>query len=287
MSYLSPYALGNYQRALEYDFITEVSPLVWKVLDRKNRQEWLAHEMTFDLWGKDKNHTPTGFRRLMADTERIYKPIFTILSHDCLVRFKDWVTVKGPQVGGIFEYRTYAVWDYCDAGNLGNLLVRPPIHAQTKYPRYPEDDSAEVKLDSNGNPVAPPKPHFLPESFCWHVLLSVMKALAWLHNGSWEMAIGERGEFMMLPELDWQPILHRNITPENIFLQHPEATEWYGPCKLGNYGNLYISGHHNDPTKEGFSKPLVPHKMKSFTAMDDLATRDRDQGYIYPEQVST
>ncbi|KAI1768522.1 hypothetical protein GGR53DRAFT_377795 [Hypoxylon sp. FL1150] len=286
MSFLSPYDTSCDQRILDYDFITEISPGVWKVRDKKNRVEWLAHEMTVDLYNPE-NDEPTAFRSLMSDSERIYRPMFAILSHDNLVRFKDWITSKRPLVGGGFEYRIYAVWDFCDAGNLGNLLVRPPVHTPGPLKRYPEDEPNTVDYWANF-PEEEEVEQFLPESLCWHVLLSVMKALSWLHDGSWEME-SKNGRFAMRPEPDWQPILHRNITPENIFLQHPEATEWYGPCKLGNYGNLYISGHHNGDGKEStkerhFSKPLAPYKMVKFTSLDDLALRDRNQGYSYPQE---
>ncbi|KAI1777067.1 hypothetical protein F4818DRAFT_439427 [Hypoxylon cercidicola] len=289
MVFLSPYGDASNALALNYDFLTEVSPGVWKVSDKKTRTEWLAHDMTDSLTQDSfsprlQNRTP--FRTLLeTEWNRVLSPMFTILSHDNLVRMKDWINVKKPLVGGNTEYRTYVVWDNCDAGVLGNLLVPPPVPVKTKK-KYPDNDDDAVKVDDSEDEEYTLEP-FMPESICWHVLLSIMKALAWLHDGSWEILYGNEGQFTMSPEPDWQPILHRNITPNNIFFQHPEVGEWYGPCKLGNYGNLYISGHHNgDGSKSkdrDFSKPLAPHPLSKFQPLEGLASADKDQGYTYPQ----
>lgn len=303
----SPYSDAADARVMNYDFLTEISPGVWKVCDKTNRTEWLAHDINDSLstdTTKPTRQNKTTFRHLMeTEQRRVLNPMVTILSHDNLVRLKDWVTVKKPLVGGDIEYRSYAVWDYCDAGILGNLLVPQYAHDINRSRDYPDTDPDSdfdvdgYNLDPQGRLVKFRGPleryiePFMPESLCWHVLLSIMKALAWLHDGSWEVLTDKDGRYEMSPEQDWEPILHRNIHPNNIFFQHPEATEWYGACKLGNYGNLYISGHHPGNVSQPsdarhFSKALAPHRLTEFVPLETLVSEDGQRGYAYPHLVS-
>lgn len=126
------------------------------------------------------------------------------------------------------------LWDFCDAGTLETLLKEPPVG-------YVRDlVTQRVK-------------HFLPEGLCWHVALSMLKALAWLHEGhreedyvEWTAAgTAERATRSRTLDPDWMPILHRDIRPGNIFFQHPRGTETYGLCKLGNFHKCFVSGHVN------------------------------------------
>jgi serine/threonine protein kinase len=80
----------------------------------------------------------------------------------------------------------------------------------------------------------------------------MLKALAFLHEGrrSRPVMVGPpdcvNGEVLYhVPgdELDWMPILHRDIKPQNIHFQHPKGIETYGACKLGNYGRCVVSAH--------------------------------------------
>ncbi|KAI0169356.1 hypothetical protein GGR52DRAFT_517488 [Hypoxylon sp. FL1284] len=288
MAFTGPYGDDDDPRVLGYDFITEVSPGVWKVCDKENRAEWLAHDMTSSLTGDPLDPTKDNeeaLQTLMKSTLRVRGPVFTLLSHDNLVRLGDWITVKKPRGGKNVEYRTYAVWDYCEAGVLGNLIVPPPIHNKTRE-MYPEDENHNFGFADDYALHLPQPEAFLPESLCWHVLLSIMKALAWLHDGSWEVIPDRKtGKMSMKPEPNWQPIMHRNITPNNIFFQHPQATEWYGPCKLGNYANMFISGHHNGPSKtRDYSKPLAPHPLTEFQGLEELIEEDAARGYSYPHK---
>lgn len=295
MAFISPYSDVADADVLRYDFITEISPGVWKVYDKTDRSEWLAHDMSDSFATNSEKPTPqnrTAFRHLLeTEQRRVLNPVVTILSHDSLVRLKDWITVGKPQVGGNVQYRSYAVWDYCDAGVLRNLLVsRFALHPPPEKV-YPDRDEEKRPVENSDDPDKFELEPFLPESLCWHVLISIMKALAWLHDGSWEVFTDENGQYMMDPEVDWEPILHRNINPSNIFFQHPDATESYGACKLGNYGNLYISGHHpatdSEPSKERhFSKALAPHPLTKFAPLEELVEEDAEFGYSYPQWVS-
>ncbi|OHW97386.1 g2-specific serine threonine protein kinase [Colletotrichum incanum] len=130
----------------------------------------------------------------------------------------------------------YLVWDICDAGTLENLLASP---------------------DAEREPGC-----FLPESLCWHVLVSIMRALVWLHDGYRQEVNWVTGERRwMKTDAEWMPILHRRISAETVFFQHSRGRETYGVCKLGKFGNAFVSGvpARRDGAPEG-EKPL-PHTI--------------------------
>ncbi|KAL8884644.1 MAG: hypothetical protein Q9215_007357, partial [Flavoplaca cf. flavocitrina] len=53
----------------------------------------------------------------------------------------------------------------------------------------------------------------IPEGFLWHALISLTSALAFLHTGV------NRSDPDRPPPPNWQPIIHRDIKPDNIFLK--------------------------------------------------------------------
>lgn len=137
--------------------------------------------------------------------------------------------------------RLLSLWDYCGAGTLEALLTKSQLPVRS-CPR-------------TGNIQG-----WLPESICWHVALSLLSALAWLHEGHYEEEVAEwQGETgwgtptkvtkTYTAEFregeDWMPILHRYIVPGNIYFQDPKGIETYGMCKLGNYSRVFVSGHVN------------------------------------------
>lgn len=134
--------------------------------------------------------------------------------------------------------RRLMLWDYCDAGSLRGFMDR------TEVP---------VQVDPETNMAC----KWLPESLCWHVVTSVLRALAWLHEGHREADTIEEGldgkptrgaksDTRQGRGEDWLSVLHRDVSTYNIYFQHPRATETYGLCKLGNYGKVFVSGHVND-----------------------------------------
>ncbi|CRK44320.1 hypothetical protein BN1723_001006 [Verticillium longisporum] len=143
----------------------------------------------------------------------------------------------------------YLVWDNCDAGNLEALLV-------------------------DKNPQVKNRRVFMPESLCWHVLTSVMRALAWAHDGYRHDVDWKAGTHMWAKtDTDWMPILHRAITPASILFQNPRGAEMYGQCKLGHWGQAFVSGHpasrhdkgaRGEPTiSNAFGQIMAPHAEPS------------------------
>ncbi|CCF41778.1 hypothetical protein CH063_11952, partial [Colletotrichum higginsianum] len=78
-----------------------------------------------------------------------------ILNHENIISLAGYLRQRPvhPHVDAIEDY---LVWDICDAGTLENLLA---------------------ERDCEREPGC-----FLPESLCWHVLVSAMRALVWLDD---------------------------------------------------------------------------------------------------------
>ncbi|KAG8164895.1 hypothetical protein KVR01_005170 [Diaporthe batatas] len=159
----------------------------------------------------------------------------SLLNHPNLINYTDTVAdnvVCGRGTATAVSAQRMLLWDFCEAGTLQNLFRHHQV-----VPRTASPDSQVVT-------------QYLPEGLCWHVLLSVMSALSWLHEGhrddsSIEGPNGRRRARDWFSDPDWLPILHRNIQPEYIFFKHPKGTESYGLCKLGNYSACAVSGHVN------------------------------------------
>ncbi|KAI1444449.1 hypothetical protein F5Y02DRAFT_178489 [Annulohypoxylon stygium] len=260
MAFQGPY--DELLDASKYDFVDEIKDDVWKVRRKEDQIEYLAHDIT-ELMVSDGN--PTDLHQLLtSEKTKIIEPLKAILNHWNIVSLKDIISVQTPDESQV-DRLYYAIWEFCDAGNLGNLF----FGVQRRSPR-------ESNL-------------FLPESLCWHVLLSVTRALAWLHEGARPAERGPSGNPNYSPEVDWEPILHRNIHPENIFFMHPKRGEWYGNCKLGNFLNAFISGHHNGYEKRPQnirvrSEALAPSRTEKFQPLEDLIKLDEGMGHIYPQQ---
>lgn len=69
----------------------------------------------------------------------------------------------------------------------------------------------------------------VPESFIWHSLLQLSEGLAYIHHGADRRINGG-------PPPDWQPIIHGDIKPENIFLAPSQDHHGYPSLVLGDFG---------------------------------------------------
>ncbi|KAI2636724.1 hypothetical protein GGS21DRAFT_512910 [Xylaria nigripes] len=280
-----------HNHGLQYEFITEIAPKVWKIYRKNDRMEYLAQDVTDTLFtdiDRDPQKLTDYGRLLRPDGHNMLQRVEMILNHPNLVCLVDHFALQQSNSGRLGRDRWFMVWDYCDAGNLGNLLVpsqpRPQDRALTPQPRYEDEDVAMHDAPSNSRN----KSKFLPESLCWHVLTSVLKALAWLHDGVRDIVQTEDGVWeRRYEDLDWQPMLHRDISPQNIFMGHPRRREWYGPVKLGNYGRLFVSSHCQTPGhqhKPVFSKAIGPPPENTFARLKDMVSLDAKYGSVYPFQ---
>lgn len=198
-----------------------------------------------------------------------------LLNHANLVNIINNIPVEVFR-GSKDQVEFFSIWEFCDAGSLAAFMQRP---AGTRgVPRQEVTREGRVKK-------------FLPESLVWHVAISMLRALAWLHEGyreepciewpgaeasvKWQgwrseaKADGSMGE-------DWMPILHRNMTADNIFFQHPRGSETYGHCKLGNFSKVFVSGHAHNMAggqvvcSEDDTVPL--DKLRQHMAVQDMYT---------------
>ncbi|KAI1319668.1 hypothetical protein F5Y16DRAFT_405884 [Xylariaceae sp. FL0255] len=284
-AFRSPYA-EYYDAGRQYEFITEMAPGVWKVFRKADRMEFLAQDVTDTLFSNSQNAQKelTTYGQLLRPGLggiNILKLITDILNHDNLVSMVDcFVMDFTSNAGSANNERWFTLWDFCDAGNLGNLLVLPQKSSD-------KDADNDTQMKDILSFFAGAK--FLPETFCWHVLVSVLRALAWLHDGVKNVGRDNNGMIVrQYEDPDWQPVLHRNITPQNIFLGHKKRREWYGPVKLGNYGRLVVSGHCQTPGDTAaptFSKVIAPPSSQTYAPLEDLVAWDATHGSVYPQQA--
>ncbi|KAJ3577645.1 hypothetical protein NPX13_g2922 [Xylaria arbuscula] len=98
----------------------------------------------------------------------------------------------------------------------------------------------------------------VPESFVWHVLLTLLEAVRYLHRGC---PPGTDDDGPLGAEGFWRPLYHRDITLDNIFLHYHERpapevrlpgvleSNAFPEVILGDFSDSFING---DP----------PHKLK-------------------------
>ncbi|KAL0941885.1 G2-specific serine threonine protein kinase [Colletotrichum truncatum] len=166
-----------------------------------------------------------------------------ILNHENIISLAGYLRQQ-PFHSQVQATEDYLIWDICDAGNLELLFA---------------DRHSEREPDC-----------FLPESLCWHVLTSILRALVWLHDGHRQQVNWETGEVQWVrTDMEWMPILHRGISGQSVFFQHSRGQETYGVCKLGKFGRVFVSGiparreatysgEKPVPNSEGF--PLAPRQ---------------------------
>ncbi|KAF6842966.1 hypothetical protein CMUS01_02544 [Colletotrichum musicola] len=156
-----------------------------------------------------------GLMDLLYD-HNIGRNIAQIFNHENVISLAGYLrqTPFHPKVDATEDY---LVWDICDAGTLDLQFA---------------DRSSEREPNC-----------FLPESLCWHVVTSVLRALAWLHDGFRQSIDWTTGDAHWTgTDMEWMPVLHRDIGGPSIFFQHPRGVETYGSCKLGKFGNVFVSG---------------------------------------------
>lgn len=197
---------------------------------------WLTQRVSdnteFVAWRWDIPRLNPAFHQLLA--RGAGDAVAAVLNHPNLISYIDIQQVPYWH-GRNYEYQDYAISDYMDAGTLRNFidktLVLPKLNLRTGHVLQ-----------------------WLPEGLVWHVAVSLLSALAWLHEGVrqedtilWrKCGTASRGTETETPTdraEDWWPILHRDIRTDQVFFQHPRGIETYGKCKLGGFGRVFVSGH--------------------------------------------
>lgn len=242
-----PFAALN--RSTKYEFGAEKFPDLFKVHRKSDRFEFLAKDVSHRLKDAEGNPTPLGTLLDPNGGFNIITAIFRLLNHENLVNLVDWIQVeKAPNANLTLPPHDFFIWDYCNAGILENLLFNTRHTKKSAIQIDQEEREMQERIEEGLDPVPKKEPQpFLPEAFCWHVLTSLLSALAWLHDGireDWD--VEENDWVVKYANFDWMTVLHRNIAPNTIFLCHPQTPfETYGLCKLGNFKNNYISGVYN------------------------------------------
>jgi hypothetical protein len=175
-------------------------------------------------------------------------PISRILNHQNIISLVDIVQASsfaGKSMPG--DYGDLTIWEDMDAGSLSYLLPSP-----NALPDFTDAKGWHALAAQNFERFS------LPESLCWHVLISISKALLWLHHGVKETE-GIPGDIMKHDD-DWQPILIRDVSPGQIWFKKPKPGETYGECKLGGFqwakvtglvgGSMAIAGRVEEASRE-------------------------------------
>ena len=99
----------------------------------------------------------------------------------------------------------------------------------------------------------------VPESFIWHCFLQLAEALAYIHHG-WD----RRHAYGPPPAPDWQPIIHGDIKPENVFLGPPtEDSHGYPSLVLGDFGLATVEERRSPGTWKWQPPELPMTSMKA------------------------
>ena len=186
----------------------------------------IPHILTKDR-GKDRVTTPLAPCLLPS----VSVPISRILNHPHIISLVDTqpITALAGSVSLAGPNADITVWEDMNAGSLSYLLPSlddmPDFNDEAGWHRLSAVNMCRFSL---------------PESLCWHVLLSMSKALLWLHHGVKETE-GIRGEYMKHDD-DWHAILIRDVSPGQIWFKKARGHETYGECKLGGFQWAKVCG---------------------------------------------
>ncbi|ROT36636.1 hypothetical protein SODALDRAFT_282599 [Sodiomyces alkalinus F11] len=218
-------------KSQQFQLVKKLTDEIWLATRPESGEEFLAKRIDdfdeyfrsrFEGSGKQQRQAK-GLMDLVYE-HNIGRNISHVLNHENLVSLAGYLRQK-PLNPKPFDTKQatddYLVWDNCDAGFLELLVINGGGKGRRKS--------------------------FLPESLCWHVLTSVMRALTWLHDGYRLGTNWDTGEQKWIKtDMDWMPILHRDITATSIMFQHPRGEETYGSCKLGRFAKAFVSGQPAD-----------------------------------------
>jgi serine/threonine protein kinase len=116
----------------------------------------------------------------------------------------------------------------------------------------------------------------IPKSLITHIFSSLSAALAYLHHGLILTSSGSL-ERKYIPNATnhWQPILHNDIKPENVFLRWPlipsASASTYPDIVLADFGAAGVESHIRGP--RGTYKYSAPEVREAFNASRSLTQR--------------
>jgi serine/threonine protein kinase len=116
----------------------------------------------------------------------------------------------------------------------------------------------------------------IPKSLITHIFSSLSAALAYLHHGLILTSSGSL-ERKYIPNATnhWQPILHNDIKPENVFLRWPlipsASASTYPDIVLADFGAAGVESHIRGP--RGTYKYSAPEVKEAFNASRSLTQR--------------
>ncbi|KAK3713189.1 hypothetical protein LTR37_008622 [Vermiconidia calcicola] len=120
----------------------------------------------------------------------------------------------------------------------------------------------------------------LPESLLWHTLISLLKAMLYLHAG-------RQDHKDPTAHKDWMPVVHNLINPETISYGDPPSERGprahggtrrpaYGVCKLGDFSQCVVLQSRHNPIDE---REVADRKE----AFQHLHSGAEQTGYEAPE----
>ncbi|KAL8832689.1 MAG: hypothetical protein Q9170_004787 [Blastenia crenularia] len=125
--------------------------------------------------------------------------------------------------------------DYCDSGDLADLAAY------------------FLRKDRN-----------VPEGFIWHVHSQLSAATAYLHTG-----LLDRTHPELPPPANWQPVVHRDIKPDNIFLKLVPGNI-YPDIVLGDFGLATTNQFTGTPGKILGTPTWQPPQIPFHTPFSDV-----------------
>jgi serine/threonine protein kinase len=116
----------------------------------------------------------------------------------------------------------------------------------------------------------------IPKSLITHIFISLSAALAYLHHGLTLTSSGSlEHKYLHNATNHWQPILHNDIKPENIFLRWPlvpsSSTSIYPDIVLADFGAAGVESHVKGP--RGTYKYSAPEVKEAFNASTSIIRR--------------
>ncbi|KAL8662714.1 MAG: hypothetical protein Q9202_004499 [Teloschistes flavicans] len=102
---------------------------------------------------------------------------------------------------------------------------------------------------------------WVPESFIWHIFVQLASAVAYIHTGV-DRSCPDRP-----PPRLWQPVVHRDIKPDNVFLTLTPGQTGYTDAVLADFGlatTTLVSSQDRITGTPMFQPPQLPtHNMAS------------------------